>query len=300
MKLGLVLGGGGGKGAYQIGVIEALEELGIAKHIKVISGTSVGALNAILFLQGDLEKAKNAWQSLSQDKILPLSKKDIIMQGKLKIFNTASRINKVLDLKPDLLYEGGFSREGIEEVMEEFLDIEKALLSPIVCYCTCCDIATKDKKYFRIKDYSKEVIKNILLASSAIPGIYDAVDINGSLYLDGGLKDNLPILPVYNEDCDIIIVVRLGPEDAINYKQFINTQIIDIALQDTGGVLKDGTLNFSKDFAVQKMHDGYTATMNLINPIFTLMKNIQEIEESKKQSYIINNFKKFFAKKPKK
>ncbi len=61
MKLGLVLGGGGGRGAYQIGVWQALEELGIAKHIKVISGTSIGALNAMLFMQGDLEEAKKAW-----------------------------------------------------------------------------------------------------------------------------------------------------------------------------------------------------------------------------------------------
>lgn len=297
MKLGLVLGGGGGKGSYQIGVFKALEELGIAKHIQVISGTSVGALNAMLFLQQDLDLAIGAWEGLSQDKILPLNKKDIIMQSKLKFFNTSAKINKLLDLKPDLLYEGRFSREGIVELIDKLLDAKKILNSPITCYCTCCDLMTKDKRYFRIQDYNAETMKNILLASSAIPGIYDAVDINGNLYLDGGLKDNLPIWPVYNEGCDIIIVVRLGAEDVIDYKKFPGVQIIDIALQQSEvGILKDGTLNFSKGFTREKIKDGYMATMNLINPIFTLKQNIVEIENQQKTVGVMKKIKGLFSK----
>lgn len=297
MKLGLVLGGGGGKGSYQIGVFKALEELGIAQHVQVISGTSVGALNAMLFLQKDIDLAINAWEGLSQDKILPLNKKDIIMQGKLKIFNTSTKINKLLDLKPDLLYEGRFSREGIVELIEKLLDVEKILNSSIPCYCTCCDLTKKDKRYFRIQDYNAETMKNILLASSAIPGIYDAVDINGNLYLDGGLKDNVPIWPVYNEGCDIIIVVRLGPEDVIDYRKFPGAQIIDIALQQSEvGILKDGTLDFSKNFTREKIKDGYIATMNLINPIFTLKQNIVEIQNQQKNTDIIKKLKGLFKK----
>lgn len=67
MDIGLVLEGGGGKGAYQIGVWQALRELGIEDHIRVIAGTSVGALNAALFLQGDLRRAKDLWFQISHD-----------------------------------------------------------------------------------------------------------------------------------------------------------------------------------------------------------------------------------------
>ena len=70
MDVGLVLEGGGGKGAYQIGVWQALRELGIEDHIKVVSGTSVGALNAALFWQGDLHLAKNIWFHISPDQLL--------------------------------------------------------------------------------------------------------------------------------------------------------------------------------------------------------------------------------------
>lgn len=282
MKLGLVLGGGGGRGAYQIGVWQALEELKIAKHIKVVSGTSIGALNAMLFIQGDLENAKKAWVSLHQDEILPIDKKDLILQSKIRIFNTAARINKILDLKPDLLYEGEFSREGLVKVIDKFLDLEQVLNAGIPCYCTCADLVLKDKKYFRIADYPEETIKKILLASSAIPGLYDAVDINGRLYLDGGLQDNVPITPVYNENCDIIIVVRLCPEDVIDRKQYPGAHIIDIALEENTEVDNEGLFDFSQETINKKMEAGYKATLNLIVPIFALMKNINSIEKLKK------------------
>lgn len=282
MKLGLVLGGGGGRGAYQIGVWQALEELEIAKHIKVISGTSIGALNAMLFMQGDLSKAKKAWVSLHQDEILPIDKKDIILQSKMRIFNTAARINKILDLKPDLLYEGEFSSEGLVRVINQYLDIEQALSSGIPCYCTGADLVLKDKKYFKIADYPNETIKKILLASSAIPGIYDAVDINGRLYLDGGLQDNVPITPVYKENCDIIIVVRLCPEDVIDHKRFPGVHIIDIALEENAEVYNQGLFDFSQETINEKMEAGYNATINLIVPIFALMKNMMKEDKVKK------------------
>ena len=59
--IGLVLDGGGGKGAYQIGVWKALRETGLDQRIAVISGASVGGLNAALMVQGDPEKAEQIW-----------------------------------------------------------------------------------------------------------------------------------------------------------------------------------------------------------------------------------------------
>lgn len=292
MKLGLVLGGGGGRGAYQIGVWEALRELGIDKHIKVISGTSIGALNAMLFMQGDLELAKKAWINLQQEEVLPLNKKDIIMQGKIRIFNTAARINKILDLKPDLLYEGEFSRQGILNVIHEFLDIKKALDSSIPCYCTCTDVVLKEKRYFKVQDYPKDTIEDILLASSAIPGIYDAVEINGRLYLDGGLKDNVPISPVYKEGCDMIIVVRLCPEDTINHSKFPGAKMIDITLQEDKNIAQDGLFDFSHETVRQKMKAGYSETMDLIMPIVSLMNHVVTADKKPVQ---MNKVNKFFA-----
>ncbi len=297
MKLGLVLGGGGGRGAYQIGVWEALVELGIAKHVEVISGTSIGALNAMLFMQGDLDNAKKAWINLHQDEILPISKKDIVLQSKLRIFNTASRINKIVNLKPDLLYEGEFSREGMIDIIDQFIDIDKALSSKIPCYCTCSDLVLKDKQYFKVQDYSSDTIKKILLASSAIPGLYDAVEINDRLYLDGGLHDNVPITPVYNEGCDLIIAVRLCPEDVIDRNEFPGAMIIDIALQENTQVNNEGIFDFSQETINEKMQAGYDGTINLMTPIFVLMENLLQINGVKINKNPLYKFKKLFINK---
>ncbi|EOL50763.1 hypothetical protein I580_02376 [Enterococcus caccae ATCC BAA-1240] len=64
----LVLGGGGARGAYQIGVWQALKELVIP--VEIVTGTSVGALNGALILQDDFEAAKNMWEKIDTQKIL--------------------------------------------------------------------------------------------------------------------------------------------------------------------------------------------------------------------------------------
>ena len=69
-KIGLVLAGGGGKGAYHIGVWKALRETGLDQYVSAISGTSVGGLNAALFLQGDFERVEEIWKNISVEKIL--------------------------------------------------------------------------------------------------------------------------------------------------------------------------------------------------------------------------------------
>lgn len=67
LKRGLVLEGGGGKGAYQIGALQALRECGINFHC--VAGTSVGALNAVLFAGGRLKEARNFWSEISPGKV---------------------------------------------------------------------------------------------------------------------------------------------------------------------------------------------------------------------------------------
>lgn len=70
---GLVLNGGGGKGSYQIGVFKALFEHHINDCIIAVSGTSSGALNSVLFANGDLNVAVNAWQDITPKSFLQVS-----------------------------------------------------------------------------------------------------------------------------------------------------------------------------------------------------------------------------------
>ena len=69
-KLGLAFGGGGGRGSYQLGVWHALIETGLDKRVKAISGTSVGAFNAALFVQVKYDVAVKIWMDGLGEKIL--------------------------------------------------------------------------------------------------------------------------------------------------------------------------------------------------------------------------------------
>ena len=68
--IGLVFAGGGGKGAYEIGVWKYLHEIGLDQYIRVVSGTSVGALNAALVVGSSYEVAEKLWMNIREDKIL--------------------------------------------------------------------------------------------------------------------------------------------------------------------------------------------------------------------------------------
>lgn len=70
-QIGLVLAGGGGKGAYQIGVWRYLKEKGLDQYVGGVSGTSVGALNAVLFAAGDIFAAEKYGKILHRTRFCP-------------------------------------------------------------------------------------------------------------------------------------------------------------------------------------------------------------------------------------
>ncbi|MDT1877557.1 patatin-like phospholipase family protein, partial [Acinetobacter baumannii] len=71
-KLGIAFAGGGGKGAYQIGVWNALRELGLDSQIAAIAGTSVGALNGAMMAQGRYELAEHMWRKVEAHNLLAI------------------------------------------------------------------------------------------------------------------------------------------------------------------------------------------------------------------------------------
>lgn len=287
MKIGLVLAGGGAKGAYQIGIWKALRELNIDKHISVVSGTSIGALNAMLFLQGDLKIAEEVWYELSMDKILPTDNFDLFKKG-IMLTIGSKNIPFIKKYMPRVLEEGNISKEGILDVINKYLDIEKVKASKIECYATCTEVEELKAKYFRYNDYSIDDIKKIILATSAIPSIYEAEEICGKKYLDGGMVDNIPVQPVYGAGCDLIIASCLSSVDIINRDSFPNTNIIEIKPMEGDTGVKDGLLDFNNKSIKKRISRGYEETINLLKPIIILSNGINQLNKEK------NNIKNYF------
>lgn len=109
-KMGLVLSGGGGKGAYEIGVWKYLVEVGIDKDIEYVSGTSVGALNAALFAGSTYEKAESIWNNITRDQILEprldIEKEkeftEIVSSGMTKSGFTPKKLVQLLGLEDEM------------------------------------------------------------------------------------------------------------------------------------------------------------------------------------------------------
>ncbi len=245
---GLVLSGGGGKGAYQAGVYRALREYKIMDYVTAISGASVGALNLCLFDNYDIEAVMDVWKNITPHQFLQLDKEN------------------------PSLFEGIFSREGLLEIIKNYVNLEYLRNSERRLYVSTTEFENiidneGTIKYFMLNYRNTEQIKNILLASSAIPIIYSPVKIEGKLYRDGGLKDNLPIKPLYMEGIRNFIVVGLSTELNINLKKYPNSSFFIIKPRKSIGEFWDGTLDFSSYGAKIRIEIGYDDAMRELNKL---------------------------------
>ncbi|GHA67459.1 patatin-like phospholipase family protein [Photobacterium aphoticum] len=262
-KIGLVLSGGGGKGAYEVGVWKAMEQLGLAKDICAVSGTSVGALNAALFAQGDLAKAEEAWLSMKPSDVLSINLRDTLaalLKGGIVVSPAIAAVVKTLAMS------GVFSRDGLHRIIQDYLDETAIKQRGMPCYACATELPTFKKIYFSLQEHRQETIEDILLASSAIPVIFPKQIVQGKRYWDGFIRDNTPIRPLVDEGCNIIIAVMLSRSDLIPTDLYPNCKIIPIYPQEHPGA----PLSFTE--SARKMQHGYDDTMAVLAPVFELVE----------------------------
>jgi NTE family protein len=290
MKIGLVLGGGGGKGAYELGVWKALTELGINKYINFFSGTSIGAFNAALFAQENMEIAEELWKEVSLEKLIPLNKLEILKKG-IGLIIGGKNLNiskKYLSQKAE---EGSVSKEGAIELIDKYIDINKIKSSGKICYATCTELPDFKVKYFNLSEYDENICKDIIIASSSLPLIYEPTEVNNIKYMDGAICDNLPVQPLYGEGCNIIIVVSLSRENKVNRALYPKTKIIEIYSKNLNENVINGTLNLDEEAKKNRIKEGYLDAMNILLPIIDMTKYIVEVEEKEKNPLLYKVYK---------
>ena len=271
--IGLVLAGGGGKGAYQIGVWQYLREAGLEKNVCAVSGTSVGALNAALFVTGDLERAEKIWRNMKPELILSpgsYSAEDVqawLAESGIEEIASARTLPPTVALAPAIadrmISAAPFSREGLLQLMRGGVDFDSIRNASIPCYATCLKTPGYQIRRFDLREYSADDAQTLLLASSAIPVVFGKVTFQGETYCDGGvpfLGDNIPIAPVADLGVSYIIVVNLMRDVLINHAKYPNAKLIEITPQSDLGGLTDGTLDFSAEGAARRIAQGYEDT----------------------------------------
>lgn len=290
MKIGLVLAGGGGKGAYELGVWKALDELKLTKYITVFSGTSIGAFNSVLFAMNDMKKADELWEEVTMDKLVPISKSELIKRG-IELYIGGKNLQLAKKFLNYKLEHGAIANDGAIEVVEKYLDFNKIKENNKICYAACTKLSDFSAKYFKINDFDEETGKKIVLASASLPLIYDCTEVLGEKYIDGGIADNIPIQPVYGENCNIIIVVLLSKEAQVDRTLYPNSKLIVISPENLDENTITGTLNLNTDAKRIRIIEGYNDTINKLEPIKELFEYISKEEEERKNPILYKTYK---------
>lgn len=290
MKIGLVLAGGGGKGAYELGVWKALDELKLTKYITVFSGTSIGAFNSVLFAMNDMKKADELWEEVTMDKLVPVSKSELIKRG-IGLYIGGKNLQLAKKFLNYKLEHGAIANDGAIEVVEKYLDFNKIKENNKICYAACTKLSDFSAKYFKINDFDEETGKKIVLASASLPLIYDCTEVLGEKYIDGGIADNIPIQPVYGENCNIIIVVLLSKEAQVDRTLYPNSKLIVISPENLDENTITGILNLNTDAKRMRIIEGYNDTINKLEPIKELFEYISKEEKERKNPILYKTYK---------
>lgn len=188
-KTALVLSGGGSRGAYEIGVWKALDELGI--KIDMVFGTSVGSINGALIAQGDLIAAEKLWHELETDMVFDLADDTALSYAK------------------EIVLHGGAGTSGLETLMDNYFDENKIRHSGLHYGLVTTKFPSMSGTFLYADDIPEGKLKDYILASSSCFPFVRKHVIDGVSYIDGGYTDNLPVEMALNSGASTIIAVDL-------------------------------------------------------------------------------------------
>ena len=248
-KLGLCLSGGGAKGAYQIGAVQALIDLGIYKKIKAFSGTSIGAANVSMLCSASIDEVRRMWFNIPENPLKEKNADKKKIQDMLHVFQN-----------------GLFSMDALDETLKGILNVERIKEKEV--FVTASDVGDvnrgfiefikstynhytkKDSQvvYIPLNQLNIDEILRAVKASCAIPLVFPGIISEDKKYYDGGLFDSTPIHPLKEVGCDTIILINIALKIKINNtkNKFSDLRIHEIKPSKNVGNVLDFTSEHSK------------------------------------------------------
>jgi NTE family protein len=216
----LALQGGGSHGAFAWGVLDRLFEEPWLR-IDAISGTSAGAMNAAVvvngWMQGGAEGARAAldayWRRVSRAAAFsPLQRSPLDrLMGRWTLDTSPAYL--VMDLMARVLspYDlNPFGLNPLRSILAESINFGRLARAPIRLFITATNVRTGRGRIFR----NAEITADVLLASACLPTMFQAVEIDGDPYWDGGYAGNPTLTPLVREsDAHDTILVQINPRE---------------------------------------------------------------------------------------
>lgn len=245
MKRAFVLSGGGARGAYQVGVWRALRELQI--DIDIVTGTSVGCLNAMLVVQQDYELAKQMWENLTYPAVITGT--------------TESRQDAIRAI----LRRGGADVFALKQTLESVYDPERFYSSPIDFGLVTVEYPSFRPVILTKKQIAPDQLCDYLMASAACFPAFQSWKIEGRRYVDGGYYDNMPLRLAEELGAEEIIAVDLqnfGKVQPLKNSEIPLTLIRHPHCGELGSILE-----FESKRAKQNLQIGYLDAMKAFHKL---------------------------------
>ena len=234
-KIGLVLGGGGAKGAAHIGVLKILEE----QHIPVdyIAGTSMGAIVGALYASGlSADELEKVLTSIDWDDIFSgdPERKDVDWRRKREDYQFLTKLELGVKGGKILMPKGIIKDQKVNVLFETMMlhasgidDFDKL---PIPFRAVATDLETGEMVVLR-----SGRLADAARASMSVPGVFPPAEINDRFLIDGGIVRNLPVDVVRQMGADIVIAIDVGKplanrEELQNALSIMN-QMLDIMMK---------------------------------------------------------------------
>ena len=248
----IALEGGGAKGAYEVGVWQALEEAGI--RYNAVSGTSVGALNGAMMVMRDMEGAVRAWKDIRLSDVIDLEGDQ--EENLHKVLNGEVDLHDIQELIPqalDIIRNRGLDVAPLRAWVHEVVDEKKIKASDVEFFVSTVSLTDKKSLEIKVNDLPEDEICDMLLASAYHPS-FRLEKLGGKYYADGGFVDTLPLRVLVENGYKDIIAVRI-PGHGIE-RRFRIPEDVNITLISTNSDL-GGVLNFDAEQSRRNMLIGY-------------------------------------------
>ncbi|MGI6776974.1 MAG: patatin-like phospholipase family protein [Acetivibrionales bacterium] len=242
-KYGVVFAGGGTRGAYEIGVWKALRELDI--FIEAVAGTSIGAINGAMMVQGDYEIVHQLWLNIDINKVIKLGDADLLQERKLGIREFGIYLRKILR-------NGGLDISPLKEMLRDCLDEDKIRLSPIDFALVTYSLTDLKPVVLYKKDIPKGKMLDYIIASAALP-VFKNHEIDNKKYIDGAAYDNRPVSLIADIGIKDIVVVDVSGLGRVRKVKNEDINIIFIKNSQYLG----GMLEFDREVVRRNIDIGY-------------------------------------------
>lgn len=252
-KMGLVLGGGGARGCYEIGAWQMLNQANI--EFDCAAGTSIGALVSAIYTQQTLDRIVEFVGEIHPQAIA----KDLFdfPENFSQVLKSHKEISSYMEKY--ILSNKGMDISPLKSAVEKMFSYPLFSASKIDFACMTFNVTKKRPEAYFKKDMTAENSVDILLASASCYPAFPMMVMNGDDYIDGGYADNVPVDLALKMGAKKILAINVeGPGITLPLQPGLDIVYVKPMLP------LGNFLDFSSESCIRSMHIGYLETGRLI------------------------------------